>query len=90
MCFMTTKIGASYIHGKPPQCSQGMMRDQIMSKQWWFNKSIMSYKDNFETMVTQQEHHVLQGLNLGGEDNNHSSQPPKLHPMEIYNFIRVI
>jgi hypothetical protein len=27
-------------------------------------------------------HVTYKELNLGGEDNNHSSQPPKLHPME--------
>jgi hypothetical protein len=39
----------------------------------------------------QQEHHIdplrashvtYKELNLGGEGNNHSSQPPKLHPVD--------
>jgi hypothetical protein len=31
-------------------------------------------------------HATYKELNLGGEDNNHSSQPPKLHSMDMLSM----
>jgi hypothetical protein len=31
-----------------------------------------------------ESHATYKELNLGGEDKNHSSQPPKLHPMDFF------
>jgi len=32
----------------------------------------------------------LHGVELGGDGNNHSSQPPKLHPMDTSTHIYII
>jgi hypothetical protein len=49
--------------------------------------------EHFWSIGAQQQDHIIdpfkgttcqsKNLNLGGDGNNHSSQPPKLHPMNL-------
>jgi hypothetical protein len=76
MWFMTLDIGALYIHEKPPQNPQENMGRLSI----------------FGVLGDKKQEHLIdplkgttshsKDLNLGGEGNNPSSQPPKLHPMD--------
>jgi hypothetical protein len=75
---MEPDISARYVHGKPPLNPQ----------------ENMGWLSIFGVLEAQQQESLIDPLkgttchskylNLGGEGNNHSLEPPKLHPMEIY------